>query len=156
MYTASNYFWGLVAYYLGALVVIWYIYWLLRKIPYRHVRNSLGLMFVALLFTPVQAYQGAELAHLAPAFLVYLFEGLVFASSQDPERALMPMLFVLLVLMALYIGWEWWRFQRRKQVAGDDSEREGSPEFDKSAEVDKDSEQSVTVRPEAQPGSGSA
>lgn len=114
MYTASNYFWGMVGYYVGALIVMWYIRWLLVKIPYRHVCNLLCLLFVAVLFTPVKAYQDAELAHLAPAFLVYAFESIVSESSQDPTRALMPIVFVFLILLAGYAGLLWWLHRRRQ------------------------------------------
>lgn len=113
MYTASNYFWGMVAYYVGALVVIWYLWWLLASIPYRHGRNLLLLLGAAVLFTPVQAYPDSELPYLAPAFLVYAFENLVFDATQDRQRALLPMLFVYLVLLASYGGWQWWWHWRK-------------------------------------------
>ncbi|MGS2722325.1 hypothetical protein ACVBEJ_01175 [Porticoccus sp. GXU_MW_L64] len=108
MYTESNYFWGLVGYYLGALVVLWYVWWLLSKLAWHHVRNVLLLFCAALLLTPVQAYSDPNLQHLAPAFLVFLFEGLILGTEQDASRALIPMLFVFTLLLAGYGGWLWW------------------------------------------------
>ena len=128
MYTESNYFWGLVAYYVGALVVLWYAYWLLSKLAYRHVRNVLLLMCAALLLTPVQAYSDPNLHQLAPAFLVYLFEGLIIGTDQDATRSLVPMLFVFLLLLAGYGGWLWWLNKKAasEQVEQKDSEPESA------------------------------
>ena len=112
MYTADNYWWGMVAYYVGALIVICYIYWLLARVPYRHVRNGLALLSVAILVTPIQAYPDPQLPQLAPAFLVYLFEGLVYTDQQQPARGLLSILFVYLLLIVGYGGWSWWQFKR--------------------------------------------
>ena len=116
MYTADNYFWGLVAYYVGALIAVWYVYWLLARVPCRHVRHIVGLLFVAILMTPVQAYPDPQLPQLAPAFLVYLFEGLVLENQQEPARALVSIFFVYLALIAGYGGWLWWRFRHRATI----------------------------------------
>ncbi|UTW45630.1 hypothetical protein KFE80_01500 [bacterium SCSIO 12696] len=130
MYTESNYFWGLVGYYLGALVVLWYVHWLLAKVAIRHLRNGLFLLAAALLLTPVQAYSNPDITHLAPAFLVYLFEGLVIGTEQDPNRALVPIVFVFLLLLAAYAGWLWWQHKRGKTAVAPEPDQPAPDQTD--------------------------
>ena len=132
MYTADNYFWGLVAYYVGALIVIWYIYWLLARVSHRHIRNTVALLFVAILITPVQAYPDPQLHQLAPAFLVYLFEGLVYTNQQEPVRGLLSILLVYLLLLIGYGGWLWWQYKwRGTKMISPELEKTNAPESEK-------------------------
>ena len=129
MYTEDNYLWGMVGYYLGAFIVLWYVHYLLAKIAIRHVRNGLLIVAATLLLTPVQAYPDPQLYQLAPAFLVYFFEGAVYAVADDPNRGLIPMVFVFILLSAAYLAWLWW-LNRRQVLQQTDSADEsvgGSP-----------------------------
>ena len=114
MYTMENYVWGVVGYVLGAAVVMWYLCWLVGHIPYRYLRHLLIMVIFTALFTPVQAYPDQP-PFLAPALVVALYEGAVYSTEGGATRALMPMLFVFLVLVAGYLGYQWWRHARAPQ-----------------------------------------
>ncbi len=108
MYTMENYIWGLVGYVVGATLVMWYLHWLFKRIPWHYLRVGLNILFATLLFTPVVAYPDHS-TFLAPAFVVALFEGAIFDTDGGAIRSLLPMVFVFFTLVILYGGWQWWR-----------------------------------------------
>ena len=75
MYSTENYLWGWVAYSTGALCLLFCLWLLVRKIGIAAIRHSILLLALVALFTPVTAYRDDP--HLAPAFFVSLYEGLL-------------------------------------------------------------------------------
>jgi len=91
MYSAENYLWGWVAYSTGALCLLFCLWLLVRKIGIAAIRHSILLLVTVALFTPVTAYRDDP--HLAPAFFVSLYEGLL--ASGDGlgfQRGLAPIM----------------------------------------------------------------
>ena len=66
MYTAEDYLQGWIAYSIGGLFLLSFLWYLLRNLRFAVVRHVLILTAAAFLFTPVTAYR--DDAHLAPAF----------------------------------------------------------------------------------------
>lgn len=91
MYSAENYMWGWVAYSAGSLCLLFCLWLLVRKISVKAIRHLTLLLAAVVLFTPVTAYRDDP--HLAPAFFVSLYEGLL-ASGDDLsfQRGLAPIL----------------------------------------------------------------
>jgi len=119
MYTHENYLWGLVVYAAGFLLILPMLLTVTRAvIPWRIPRGIIRLFFVALLLTPVQAYNG--MYFLAPAWMVAVFEFVRPTSVEGPARALTPMVVVFVALIAAYCAWcvlyPYWRKRRERQV----------------------------------------
>lgn len=113
MYTDENYFWGLVAYGLGFLLMLplgWKITGFL--LPWGLPQMVVRLFLFAFFLTPVRAYP--EIDYLAPAWVVAAFE--VFQPTTDlgPLRAAVPIIVVFFVLLLGYFGWRaLLRYRRR-------------------------------------------
>lgn len=113
MYSAENYFWGLVGYYLGVLLLLVGLWWFCRLIPWKHPRQLLLLLVAVVFLVPIRAYP--DLHFLAPAYFVALFEG---ATSTEPGgylRGFIPLLISFLFALLLYISWygyQGWRGRR--------------------------------------------
>ena len=92
MYTAENYVWGLVAYYLGAVLV---------------------LISVVLLL-PFNAYP--DMDYLAPAWFISLFEGITKSTDEGYLRAGVPLIVACLVGIICYAtGSTIWFFRSGKK-----------------------------------------
>ena len=101
MYTAGDYLQGWIAYSIGGLFLLFCLWYLLRKIGYGVVRHILMLTAAAFLFTPVTAYR--DDAHLAPAFFVSLYEGVLLSGANDEfQRGLAPIIAVLVFALLIY------------------------------------------------------
>ena len=86
MYTEENYFWGLVIYGLGVLLMMPAMIKVTGFImPWKPLRVVLRVFFVALLVTPVYAYKDVEF--LAPAWVVAPFELVRPTSEEGPAMA---------------------------------------------------------------------
>ena len=100
MYTAEDYLQGWIAYSIGGLFLLAFVWYLLRNIRYAAVRHISMLTSAAFLFTPVTAYR--DDAHLAPAFFVSLYEGVLLSGANDGfQRGLAPI--VALIIFALLV-----------------------------------------------------
>ena len=75
MYSAENYLWGWIAYSAGALCLLLCLWLLVRKISVAAIRHIILMFALVAFFTPVTAYRDDP--HLAPAFFVSLYEGLL-------------------------------------------------------------------------------
>jgi hypothetical protein len=124
MYSAENYLWGWVAYSAGALCLLFCLWLLIRKIGIRAIRHIIILLATIALFTPVTAYRDDP--HLAPAFFVSLYEGLlVSGDDMGFQRGLAPILaisfFVIFfyTLLRLLISWV-----RKRRTANSKDEQE--------------------------------
>lgn len=94
MYSQENYFWGLVVYGLGFLLIVPALYHVLRvAMPWRPGRVVLWILVAVLLLTPVRAY--TDMDFLAPAWVVALFEFVRTTSQEGPARAITPMVVAL-------------------------------------------------------------
>ena len=101
MFSAEDYFFGWLAYSMGGICLLYCLYYLLRKLRYASVRHVLLLIAAAFLFTPVTAYR--DDAHLAPAFFVSLYEGVLLKGADDGfQRGLAPIIAVLLFALLVY------------------------------------------------------
>jgi len=101
MYTADDYLQGWIAYSIGGLFLLFCLWYLLRNIGYGVVRHILMLTAAAFLFTPVTAYR--DDAHLAPAFFVSLYEGVLLSGANDGfQRGLAPIIAVLVFALLIY------------------------------------------------------
>ena len=98
----ENYLWGWVAYSAGALCLLFCLWLLVRKIGIAAIRHIILLLATVALFTPVTAYRDDP--HLAPAFFVSLYEGLL-ASGDDMgfQRGLAPIMAIGVISMLFYL-----------------------------------------------------
>ncbi len=101
MYTAEDYLQGWIAYSIGGLFLLSFVWYLLRNIRYAAVRHISILTSAVFLFTPVTAYR--DDVHLAPAFFVSLYEGLLLSGATDGfQRGLAPIIAVLIFALLIY------------------------------------------------------
>jgi hypothetical protein len=101
MYTAEDYLQGWIAYSIGGLLLLSFLWYLLRNLRFAMVRHVLMLIAAVFLFTPVTAYR--DDAHLAPAFFVSLYEGLLLSGDTDGfQRGLAPIIAVLIFALLIY------------------------------------------------------
>jgi len=117
MYTEENYFWGMVAYLMGVLLVTPALFkvtaWIM---PWKPLRILMRLFVLTLLLTPTKAYQDTEF--YAPAWTVLLFESIKPNSEEGAATALALMVSTFaglgLLVAAFYLGMFFWRRQRAK------------------------------------------
>lgn len=101
MYTAEDYLQGWIAYSIGGLFLLVFLWYVLRNLRYAAVRHILILTSAAFLFTPVTAYR--DDAHLAPAFFVSLYEGVLLSGANEGfQRGLAPIIAVLVFALLIY------------------------------------------------------
>jgi hypothetical protein len=101
MYSAEDYLQGWIAYSVGGLFLLFFLWYLLRNLRFAAVRHILMLIAVAFLFTPVTAYR--DDSHLAPAFFVSLYEGVLLSGASDGfQRGLAPIIAVLVFALLIY------------------------------------------------------
>lgn len=115
MYSAENYHWGLVGYYLGSVLLIMYAYRFRKILPGRHFRNLLVLLIAVVILVPIKAYIDSDF--LAPAWFISIFEGLTEEPEQDYLRGLQPIMVCYLVAVAIYILWAIFGPRRAKEVS---------------------------------------
>ena len=101
MYSAENYLWGWIAYSSGALCLLLCLWLLVRKISVAAIRHIIMMFAMVAFFTPVTAYRDDP--HLAPAFFVSLYEGLL-ASGDDMgfQRGLAPIVAIAAIGLLFY------------------------------------------------------
>lgn len=101
MYSAENYLWGWIAYSSGALCLLLCLWLLVRKVSVAAIRHIVMMFAVIAFFTPVTAYRDDP--HLAPAFFVSLYEGLL-ASGDDMgfQRGLAPIVAIAAIGLMFY------------------------------------------------------
>ena len=112
MYTDENYLWGLLAYYVGAVLVMLCLYNYRKLVPWRHLRNVLLLLVAVVLLVPVKAYP--DLKYLAPAWFVG-FYALITKEQEEAIRAFIPIV-VVIVLMAVGYPLGYLLLKRRSTV----------------------------------------
>ena len=121
MYNTENYLWGWIAYTSGVICLLWVAWYLLRNIRFSTLRQLLLMLLAIFFLTPVTAY--TDNAHLAPAFFVSLYEGLM--SNGDPgfQRGAAPILAFTMFGLIGYgsIKLILWRFKKpTKEITNND------------------------------------
>ncbi len=93
--------------YLIAAAVTWFAwYQICARIVWTTLRDLLRVLALAALFAPAAVPGYTD--HLAPAWLVLLFEG-VLATGGNPLPAAIVLLVVIVVLMAIVAAWRYFR-----------------------------------------------
>ena len=102
MYTAENYMWGWIFYSTGVLCLLSLFWLLIRKISIGWLKHLLLLLYLVIFFTPVTSYP--DNPHLAPAFFVSLYEGLI-ARGDDLgfQRGLAPIVAIAFFAIVFYV-----------------------------------------------------
>ncbi|MDG1307160.1 MAG: hypothetical protein P8P22_03345 [Porticoccaceae bacterium] len=101
MYSAEDYLQGWIAYSMGALFLLFSLWYLLRNMRFAVLRHVVMVTAGVCLFTPVTAYR--DDAHLAPAFFVSLYEGVLLSGANDGfQRGLAPIIAVLVFALLIY------------------------------------------------------
>ena len=101
MYSAENYLWGWLAYGAGVACLLFVLWFWMRKTRFKAMRHLILLVATVCLLTPVTAYRDDP--HLAPAFFVSLYEGVL--SSGDNvgfQRGLAPILAISFFAIIFY------------------------------------------------------
>lgn len=112
MYTMENYYWGLVAYVLGVLMITPLLWWLTRFIPWRPIKAFFRLLVLSVLLTPMYAYQGMD--YLAPAWAVGVFELFKPQTEEGIWHGLLPIAVCFAILYCLDLG-QWLVFRKRRK-----------------------------------------
>jgi|TARA_B110000967_G_scaffold25945_1_gene23727 hypothetical protein len=142
MYTAEDYLQGWIAYSIGGLFLLSFLWYLLRNLRFAVVRHVLILTAAAFLFTPVTAYR--DDAHLAPAFFVSLYEGVLLSGANEGfQRGLAPIIAVLIFALLIYaVGRLLWAklFGSKPLVsAGADNAADSGTDFNSGADQSSES-----------------
>jgi hypothetical protein len=124
VYTDENYFWGLVAYYLGVVLVLIPLWRITRPLPGFPLRSLARVTAIALLATPMFPYP--DLHYLAPAWGVMLFDAISPERGDALLRGVLPLLAVFGVLYAPTLGL-WLAFRSRRRMARNTAKSAGSP-----------------------------
>ncbi len=99
MYTPENYFWGCIAYVLGVLMSLPFVWWVTRPLPWYPLRAFIRMLALALLLTPAFPYEG--MTYLAPAWATAAFELIKPTMEHGVRRVLIPIGFSFAVLYVL-------------------------------------------------------
>lgn len=102
MFSAEDYLQGWIIYSIGASCLLLFLWLVLRKSAWLTVRHLILLLAASILLTPVTAYR--DDSHLAPAFFVSLYEG-VMVSGADAgfQRGLAPIIAVAVFAIIFYL-----------------------------------------------------
>jgi hypothetical protein len=102
MFSAEDYLQGWIAYSIGASCLLLFLWLLLRNTAWMTLRHVVFLVAASILLTPVTAYR--DDSHLAPAFFVSLYEGvLVSGSDVGFQRGLAPIIAVAIFAIIFYL-----------------------------------------------------
>ena len=114
MYSEENYFWGLVGYYLGVLLVLAPLWRITRPLPGFPLRAFARVAVITLLATPMFPYR--DMYYLAPAWGVMLFDAISPERGDALLRGVLPLLAVFGLLYVLTLGL-WLTFRPRPNLA---------------------------------------
>ena len=102
MFSAEDYLQGWLFYSTGACCLLLVLWLALRKSSWTTVRHLIMLLSAAVLLTPVTAYR--DDSHLAPAFFVSLYEGLLLKGADAGfQRGLAPIIAVAVFALFFYL-----------------------------------------------------
>jgi small-conductance mechanosensitive channel len=109
VYTTENYVWGLVAYVLGVLMLMPLLWWATRRLLWHPIKAFFRLLVITFLLTPTFPYQ--DMNHLAPAWVVGVFEIIKPQTSAGVWRGVLPITICFIVIYTIYIGL-WLKFHK--------------------------------------------
>lgn len=118
MFSAEDYLQGWVVYCIGVACILLFLWLVLRKSAWTTLRHLILLLSASVLLTPVTAYP--DDSHLAPAFFVSLYEGVMKSGSDMGfQRGLAPIIAVALFATIFYglLRLLWSRVVRRTRLA---------------------------------------
>lgn len=102
MYSAENYLWGWIAYGIGVTCLLFVLWYWMRNLRFTTIRHLVLLFASVFLLTPVTAYRDDP--HLAPAFFVSLYEGLLATGDNlGFQRGLAPILAFCFLAVIFYV-----------------------------------------------------
>ena len=102
MYSAENYLWGWIAYGTGVTCLLFVLWYWMRNLRFTTIRHLVLLFASVFLLTPVTAYRDDP--HLAPAFFVSLYEGLLATGDNlGFQRGLAPILAFCFLAVIFYM-----------------------------------------------------
>ncbi|HAZ95520.1 MAG TPA: hypothetical protein DCW94_07535 [Porticoccaceae bacterium] len=102
MYSAENYLWGWIAYGTGVTCLLFVLWYWMRNLRFTTIRHLVLLFSTVFLLTPVTAYRDDP--HLAPAFFVSLYEGLLATGDNlGFQRGLAPILAFCFLAVIFYV-----------------------------------------------------
>ncbi len=114
MYTPENYLWGCIAYVLGVLMTVPFVWWASRPLSWYPLRAFVRMLVVALLLTPAFPYEG--MTYLAPAWATAAFELIKPTMDHGVRRVLIPISFSFAVLYALNLCiWQLFKTRAEKR-----------------------------------------
>ena len=99
MYTAENYFWGGIVYFIGVLMFLPLVWWLTRWLPTHPLRAFFRMFMLALLLTPSFPYE--DMTYMAPAWAIAGFEMVKPTQEGGVWQILKPIGFSFVVLYVL-------------------------------------------------------
>jgi len=101
MFSAEDYLQGWIVYCIGVTCILLFLWLVMRKSAWTTLRHLVLLLSACVLLTPVTAYR--DDSHLAPAFFVSLYEGVMQSGSDMGfQRGLAPIIAVALFAFILY------------------------------------------------------
>jgi hypothetical protein len=123
VYSEENYFWGLVGYYLGVLLVLAPLWRITRPLPGFPLRAFARVAVITLLATPMFPYR--DMPYLAPAWGVMLFDAISPERGDALLRGVLPLLAVFGLFYVLTLGL--WLALRSRQGAASTAPRAAPP-----------------------------
>lgn len=114
MYAGEDYFWGWLVYVSGVTCLLYSGWYILRNTRIASIRHLFLILAAVFLLTPVTAY--IDDSHLAPAFFVSLYEGLVANPVTGFQRGAAPIVALMTLSLLLYITLRLvvWRLKKRR------------------------------------------
>ena len=105
MYSAENYFWGWVAYSIGAFCLLMCLWFFIRgRLRNGIIKQSILLVFAVVLMTPVAVESNKPDAHLAPALAVGFFDALTQPDEENGfQRSFAPVLALTVLTLFMFI-----------------------------------------------------
>ena len=120
MYTMENYYWGLVAYGIGVLMMMPVLWWVTRFIAWHPVKAFFRILVLVFLLTPMYAYP--DMDYLAPAWVVGVFELVKPQTDKGIWHGLVPIGICFVVIYILETGiWLVLRKQVGTSVSSEDA-----------------------------------
>jgi hypothetical protein len=123
VYSEENYYWGLVGYYLGVLLVLAPLWRITRPLPGFPLRAFARVAVITLLATPMFPYR--DMPYLAPAWGVMLFDAISPERGDALLRGVLPLLAVFGLFYVLTLGM--WLALRSRQGAASTAPRAAPP-----------------------------
>ena len=126
MFTAEDYLQGWIVYSIGAGCLLLFLWLLLHRSAWTTVRHLLLLLAAAILLTPVTAYR--DDSHLAPAFFVSLYEGVMLSGADAGfQRGLAPIIAVAVFAIIFYFLLRFFGTFISRKISGNTGSSRNSP-----------------------------